>query len=106
MERAPGLFRVYGTYGAAALNDDGSMNGADHPARRGGGLTFFGTGFGPAPSVKVQLDQTEAPVRTVVNDRGMVRIEVAVPDLPPGRYPVYFQTEVGFQAGFVEITVN
>jgi len=47
---APAVFTVDGTY-AAALNQDGTINSADHPAPPGSIVAVFATGLGPiAPS--------------------------------------------------------
>jgi len=44
---APGIFTIGGGIGqAAALNQDGSVNGPSNPAARGSVVTFFGTGCG------------------------------------------------------------
>jgi uncharacterized protein (TIGR03437 family) len=44
---SPGVFRVYGSSYAAALNQDGSVNSADRPAPVGSIVTVFATGLGP-----------------------------------------------------------
>jgi uncharacterized protein (TIGR03437 family) len=43
---AAGVFTVDGTY-AAALNQDGTVNSADHPAPAGSIVAIFATGLGP-----------------------------------------------------------
>jgi uncharacterized protein (TIGR03437 family) len=106
VDRAPGLFRIYTTSRAAALNADGTINGPDHPAPPGTTLTLFGTGFGPAPPIRVFLNQTEAPVISLVQPDGFHRIEIAIPAVAPGAYPVNFQVGTLFQLGFVEISVG
>jgi uncharacterized protein (TIGR03437 family) len=49
---SPGFFThdQNGQGQAAALNQDGSINGPDHPAPRGSVVQLFGTGQGPAAS--------------------------------------------------------
>ena len=44
----PGIFRLYagGSTQAAAINQDGTINGPAHPAKVGSSVTIFGTGFG------------------------------------------------------------
>jgi uncharacterized protein (TIGR03437 family) len=101
-DTVPGLFRIYGTYFAAALNEDGSVNGPANPAAPGARLTLFGTGFGPASPIRIFLNSVEAPVLAFDG----LRIEIQVPDLPPGRYPVNFQAGSLFQLGFVEVQVG
>jgi uncharacterized protein (TIGR03437 family) len=101
-DTVPGLFRLYTTYFAAALNEDGSVNGPATPARSGTRLTLFGTGFGPAAPIRIFLNSTEA---TVLSTDGL-RIEIQIPDLPPGRYPVNFQAGSLFQLGLVEVQVG
>ena len=46
---APGVFTVdgSGTGAAAAVNEDGTFNSAEHPAPRGSLVSFYATGFGP-----------------------------------------------------------
>ena len=48
-EAAPGFFTFdsSGSGQAAALNQDGSVNGPDNPARPGSVVVLFGTGLGP-----------------------------------------------------------
>jgi hypothetical protein len=101
-DTVPGLFRIYGTYFAAALNENGSVNGPANPAPPGTRLTLFGTGFGPAAPIRIFLNSVEAPVLAFDG----LRIEIQIPDLPPGRYPVNFQAGSLFQLGFVEVQVG
>jgi len=101
-DTVPGLFRWYTTYFAAALNGDGSANSPLSPAAPGTRLTLFGTGFGPASPIRIFLNSVEA---TVLSTDGL-RIEIQVPDLPPGRYPVNFQAGSLFQLGLVEVQVG
>jgi uncharacterized protein (TIGR03437 family) len=46
----PGIFRLHGGYSdqAAALNQDGTVNGPTNPAATGSVVALFGTGFGLA----------------------------------------------------------
>jgi uncharacterized protein (TIGR03437 family) len=46
VEQHPGVFTLDGVY-AAALNQDGSLNTASHPARIGDTVSIFATGLGP-----------------------------------------------------------
>src|SRR5205823_13016208 len=43
---SPGVFTIDGVY-AAALNQDGTINSADHPAPVGSIISVFATGLGP-----------------------------------------------------------
>jgi uncharacterized protein (TIGR03437 family) len=45
-QAVPGIFRVGATDRAAAINQDGSLNGPDNPAPRGSVLTLYATGGG------------------------------------------------------------
>lgn len=61
VERWPGL-------ASAALNQDGTINSAAHPAERGTIVSLFGTGFGPDPLPVIE-PFIEAPAAT--NSQGM-----------------------------------
>jgi uncharacterized protein (TIGR03437 family) len=86
---APGLFRRFGTVAAAADNEDGSANGADHPAPLGSIVRIYGTGFGipfQAPRVYVGNQTADllsvAPVQS--GPPGVYVLQVQVPQqLPP-----------------------
>jgi uncharacterized protein (TIGR03437 family) len=101
-DTVPGLFRQYTTYFAAALNQDATVNGPATAALPGDRLTLFGTGFGPVSPIRIFLNSVEAPVLSTDG----LRIQIQVPDLPPGRYPVNFQAGSLFQLGLVEVQVG
>jgi hypothetical protein len=68
---------------AAALNQDGTVNGADNPAARGSTVTFFGSGYGPLalpcptgglnPNAAVPLFFTGTPIQLPVQYGGAAR---------------------------------
>ena len=77
---APGIFRLQpGTSTlAAALNQDGTVNGPSNPAAAGSYISFFGTGYGPLvppcatgglnPPTAVPLYFTGSPIGSTVTD--------------------------------------
>jgi len=128
LESAPGLFRVYGTLQAAAVNADGSGNDADHPARPGSRLSLFGTGFGATSPpqdgsaalgsarplvvpLKVYVNSVEATVlfagQPVSAPPGLVQIDIVVPDLAASdRYNVNLLLGSAFYLGLVDVAVS
>jgi uncharacterized protein (TIGR03437 family) len=100
---APGLF-------AAMLNQDGSMNGPDHPAAPGTYLSAFLTGLGSSNPPMVTgvaaplgtLARTNLSVTAFFGSQsadvqfaglapslvGVFQVNVMVPALPPGSYPL------------------
>jgi uncharacterized protein (TIGR03437 family) len=128
LENAPGLFRAGDTQQAAAVNEDGSGNNADHQARAGSRLTLFGTGFGatsppqdqrvaagtPRPlatPLKIYVNSVEASVlfagQAVSAPPGLIQIDIVVPDVPAaGSYPVNFLLGTAFQLGLADVWVN
>ncbi|MDQ6678546.1 MAG: hypothetical protein M3Z09_14765, partial [Acidobacteriota bacterium] len=66
---SPALF-TFGTGGsgqAAAINEDGSINGKDHPATNGSIVAFFGTGQGLVPNAPADgvAPTTAIPTATI-----------------------------------------
>ena len=78
----PGIFRLHPGVStqAAALNQDGTVNGSDNPAARGSMVTFFGTGYGPLtppcptgglnPNAATPLFFTGTPIQLPVEYEG------------------------------------
>jgi uncharacterized protein (TIGR03437 family) len=78
----PGFFRLQPGVSteAAALNQDGTVNGPSNPASRGSIVTFYGTGYGPLttpcatgglnPPMAVPLYWTGSPVAYTVTYEG------------------------------------
>jgi uncharacterized protein (TIGR03437 family) len=105
---SPGIFLI-GTY-AAAINQDGATNGADHPVPVGNYVSIYMTGQGavdsPAPdgipTPDSPLAHVSAPVSALVGGQdatvlfaglaprlvGALQLILRVPDLPSGNYPV------------------
>jgi uncharacterized protein (TIGR03437 family) len=110
---APGLFSLSGTGQgqAAALNEDGSINGPTNPAARGSVLVLYGTGAGqtipagvdgrpagqlatPAADIAVSIGGVDAKVIYAGDAPGLVegviQVNVVVPDgvAPGSQVPV------------------
>jgi uncharacterized protein (TIGR03437 family) len=60
---SPGLFNSGGA--AAAVNQDGTINGSSHPAPKGSIITFFGTGQGPVSDAVADGAAPSGLVQTV-----------------------------------------
>jgi uncharacterized protein (TIGR03437 family) len=113
---APAFFRA-GNY-VAAVRPDGAIIGASAPAKPGDVLEMFGTGFGPTTAavvpgvifqgsvllsntVTVKIGGMVADVSYVgLVGAGLNQINVTVPVLPSGEYPVVAEISgVSTQAG-------
>jgi uncharacterized protein (TIGR03437 family) len=105
---APGIF-VYGNNWAVVLNQDYSLNGPSNPAKAGSYVMLYGTGAGAvSPSVPTGSAAPAAPLSTVTNVTatingvpatvtfqglapdfvGLLQVNLQVPALPSGTYPV------------------
>ncbi len=106
---APGIFLLDGTR-AAATNQDFTVNGAGNPAAAGSVVSVYFTGQGQvdvpmttgAASPIDTLGNTLAPTAATIGGQpatvifcglapgqvGLGQINVQIPDLPPGDYPV------------------
>ena len=105
---APGIF-VYGNNWAVVLNQDYSLNGPSNPARAGSYVMLYGTGAGAAsPAVPTGGAAPASPLSTVTNVTatvngvpatvafqglapgfvGLLQLNLQVPALPSGTYPV------------------
>ncbi len=97
LSEAPALFLLDGGR-AAAINEDGSINGPASPARRGRFLTLYCTGLG-AVRPRGQLQEAVAPVTVVLEGAevaatfaglapgipGVYQVNLRLPDaIPPG----------------------
>lgn len=108
-EAVPGLFAHDGQL--LAVNEDGSLNGPDHPAPRGSVVVLYGTGFGTTEpllgagtAASPPLPQLKLPVRVRIGGlpadilyagpapgfAGLVQLNVRVPGgfAPAGSLPV------------------
>jgi uncharacterized protein (TIGR03437 family) len=74
---APGVFTVDGVH-AAALNQDGTVNSADHPAPPGSIVAVFATGLGPIQPAQADGTLVEFPLPANV-----VGVEVVAFSLTP-----------------------
>ncbi|MEO8662996.1 MAG: hypothetical protein ABI693_31345 [Bryobacteraceae bacterium] len=113
----PGIFRLHPGIStqAAALNEDGTVNGSDNPAARGSTITFFGTGNGPLvppcptgglnPNAAVPLFFTGTPIQLPVQYGGAApsllcgvdQFNVEIPlSAQPGLFPLGYSP--GYEA--------
>lgn len=89
----PGIFTMEGGKGqAAALNEDGTLNSADNPARQGTVLTFFATGEGRAAG------DPPKPVLPVAVRVAGLPVEIEYAGAAPG-IPGLMQVNVRLPAG-------
>ncbi len=116
-DRAPALFSLdaSGQGQAAAINQDGSINGASSRAHRGQAITLFGSGFGELdrdrPDGAVVDTDLPHPRATVLVTIGGVPAKVMYAGGAPGMVDGVIQINVevpqGVQAGDnVEVTVQ
>jgi uncharacterized protein (TIGR03437 family) len=106
---APGI-TVFGNNRAAIRNQDQSVNLPDNPAAVGSFISIYFTGIGPldnpvptgqpAPlsplsratsTCRVQINGADLPVQfcgLTPQSTGLAQVNVQVPNLPPGDYPV------------------
>ena len=125
---APALFtsNASGSGQAAAVNQDGSLNGPGSGAPAGSILSLYGTGEGqtspggingrvantilPAPlaAVSVKIGNVDAPVQYAgaapQATAGLLQVNVTVPELAPGTYPVMLT--IGGQSSAAGVTVT
>jgi uncharacterized protein (TIGR03437 family) len=85
-QTAPGVFTVDGTY-AAALNQDGTVNSADHPAAPGSIVTVFATGLGPITPPQADGALVGLPLPTNVLPVGAQEISYPFGPYPPVTTP-------------------
>jgi uncharacterized protein (TIGR03437 family) len=127
-EEAPNLFGTYANGQAAALNEDGSLNAPNHPARSGTRVTLFGTGFGPtvppqngsnaaegssplASTPKFFVNSAEAMVwfagQSPGAAPGLIHFDLTAPAVPAfGSYGIDFLVGSNFQLGMLRIWVT
>lgn len=106
---APGIF-AYGNNRAVAVNPDGSLTDADHPAAVGSMITVYLTGIGPldnpvatnTPAPSEPLSRPSLPARATIGGQAaqiqflgltpgaiaLAQANISVPSLAPGDYPV------------------
>jgi len=98
---APGVFTtdLTGTGQVVVLNQDGTLNSADHPAARGSVLTFWVTGMG-------LLSQSYADGEVVQDGLGTVTSQFAFNLVTPGQFPLqilYAGQAPAMAAGVVQV---
>jgi len=122
---APGIF-VYGNNWAVVLNQDYSLNGPSNPAKTGSYVMLYGTGAGAAsPAVPTGSAAPASPLSTVTNVTatidgvpatvafqglapgfvGLLQVNLQVPALPSGTYPVQI-TAGGAKSNSASIAVT
>jgi len=93
---APGIFTLAGGVGqAAALNEDGTLNSPERPARQGSVLTFYATGEGR--TTQEALPKPLLPVHVRVAG---LPVEIEYAGQAPG-YPGLMQVNIRLPAGLV-----
>jgi len=127
----PGIFTLNGagTGQAAAINQDGSFNGPDHPAPKGSIVILFGTGVGSVSPLPADgsvtggvLGQPKSVVGATVGNAtakilyagpapslvaGVTQINLQIPDkAPSGAAPVQVTTDDFTNANVVTIAVQ
>jgi uncharacterized protein (TIGR03437 family) len=125
---SPGLFTLAssGRGQAAAINQDGSVNGASRPAARGSFLIFYATGLGamsppvPTGSIPTTAALAQAPVQVTIGGQpaevtyagaapglvaGVYQINVRVPASAPAGSEVPVVVQVGAAASPAVVTV-
>lgn len=108
----PGIFRLQPGVStqAAALNQDGSVNGPTDPASAGSYVTFFGTGYGPLvppcatgglnPPTAVPLFWTGSPIANLTTDTPYaLQYEGSAPTLLCGIVQFNFQVPITTPSG-------
>ena len=71
---APGIFTFLGTAEAAAVNQEGSVNGASNPAARGSVISLFATGAGQTRPSGVTGELAHDPLSSILLP---VRVEIS-----------------------------
>ncbi|MGO9230398.1 MAG: hypothetical protein ACLQKA_14500 [Bryobacteraceae bacterium] len=114
-QTAPGVFTVDGTY-ALAVNQDGSINSADHPAPAGSIVSIWATGLGPITPAQADGTLIDLPLpNDVLAAQVGTNMLVGIPMQPmtlfisyavtyagPAPYLVAGESQINFQlpAGF------
>ena len=104
---APGLFtsNASGTGQAAAVNQDGSLNDAAHPAPAGSVVSLYGTGGGAL--TKDALPRIALPVSaTIAGLPADVLYAGVAPGQPEGLMQMNVQIPAGLKAGAAEVLVK
>jgi uncharacterized protein (TIGR03437 family) len=99
VQAVPALFALDGTGGGqgAILNDDGSVNGWEHPAKPGSFVSLYATGLGPTDPVsedgklnnRAALPAAHLPVAVLLDGNAAeVQYQGAAPDMVFGFFQV------------------
>ena len=126
LQSAPGIFQ-YGTNRAVAQNQDSSINASDNPAKVGSTIVVYITGGGPLDHTVVTgagapsnpLARLLQPITATIGGQpatvsfagltpgfvGLVQVNLVVPVLAPGSYPVVLKANA-FTSNAPLITVT
>jgi uncharacterized protein (TIGR03437 family) len=104
----PAIFRILepdlsGFQPAAALNQDGTVNSAQNPAKPGSIVAVFGTGFGPLDG---SLDDGEIPFESLPRPRLPVSVifDSPITFVPDLSLPIHYAGQApGLVAGVMQV---
>jgi uncharacterized protein (TIGR03437 family) len=99
----PGVYTADGLH-AAALNEDGSTNSEQNPARRGSIIALFATGLGPLTDdghIATEFQVVIQPIRASAYAWSRMDVVYAgpAPGLPPGVYQVNVRIPTDAESG-------
>jgi len=90
-----------------ALNQDGSVNSTANPAAAGSIVTIFLTGQGKLPSAAASIGNLPATLLyagKAPGTQGVAQMNMRVPSLPPGDYPLMVTVEgVASNSGLISV---
>ena len=114
---APALFALDGTGGgqASILNEDGTLNSWDNPAKPGSMVSLFATGLGQTDPAsedgkitdRLALPGTLLPVIVLLNGKAVeVQYEGAAPDMVRGIFQINIKIPEAIEPGDVAIVLR
>ena len=88
----PGIFRLQSGLSAqaAALNQDGTLNGPSNPARPGSVVTLWGTGFGATDPPCATGGMNVPAAANLAPDRSVLLADIVVPGVAGRINPAYY----------------
>jgi uncharacterized protein (TIGR03437 family) len=104
---APAIFRLHPGAGtqAAALNQDGTVNGPSNPAARGSFVTLYGAGFGPMDP-PCPTGALNPPMPTSLGSGATAALKVLYINSPPSPSISYAGGAPGMLCGVVQINLR